>query len=65
MYVLGNQDVSDGPGFTSGMAGNCSLQTACDSEQPLTKSHVSVCRHLNKKKTPSSVEMMGFKVRVK
>lgn len=54
---LGSWHACNGTGLTSGMARNCSLQAAYEGEQPLTKSYVSVCWHLNKKKTPVSVEM--------
>lgn len=57
--------VCDGSGLTSGMAGNRGLQTACDCEQPLPKSHGDVCQHLNKRTAPASVEIMGFKVMMK
>lgn len=58
---LGSWHARNGTGLTSGMAGNCSVQAANEGEQPQTKSFVSVCWHLNKKKTPASVEMMVFK----
>lgn len=60
---LGSWHACNGTGLTSGMARNgfICLQAAYEGEQPLTKSYVSVCWHLNKKKTPVSVEMTLFK----